>query len=412
MRNEVQIKHFEKTYKNLNLLKYDHEVYRIIAFIYSVFSYSLDYSDLDENNVHFTIRYKYPSIKRIRILLIYEKLHYSMQIYTTVFLIVYMYLYTVVQYSYTMLSDSMNIPHSEVSTYINQYYLFTSLSIYYYGYVHVMCFYCSEGNTGNGGRSRNLFFHPEIYFSIQKFIFPSSNHMSNMEYTNELPFYSTRSNDLNELYKNKIQKTNAFECNNNDFFADIDPDLNFINHANKNSSYYTIKEFQKEYYNNKERKNNLSLFHTNIRSSSHKKINDLKCYLSTLGIEFSIIGLTENWGKQHNIDLRNLSGYKHHYFIRLNRSGGGVSLYVKNCLPHKQRIDIANNDNIFESLFIEIDKKEFDTHKNIVIGLIYKPPNTPVKQFNEKLEKLLSLIQIEKNMHIYLETSIFVQKMN
>ena len=73
-----------------------------------------------------------------------------------------------------------------------------------------------------------------------------------------------------------------------------------------------------------------------------------------------------------------------------------MSLYVKNCLPHKQRIDLANNDNIFESLFIEIDKKEFDTHKNIVIGLIYKPPNTPVKQFNEKLEKLLSLIQIEK----------------
>ena len=51
--------------------------------------------------------------------------------------------------------------------------------------------------------------------------------------------------------------------------------------------------------------------------------NDLKCYLSTLGVEFSIIGPTENWGKQHNIDLRNLSGYKHHYFIRLNRRGGG-----------------------------------------------------------------------------------------
>ena len=30
-----------------------------------------------------------------------------------------------------------------------------------------------------------------------------------------------------------------------------------------------------------------------------------------------------DWGKQHNIDLRNLSGYKHHYFIRLNRRGGG-----------------------------------------------------------------------------------------
>ena len=153
MRNEVQIKHFEKTYKNLNLFKYDHEVYRSIAFIYSVFSYSLDYSDLDENNVNFTIRYKYPSIKRIRILLIYEKLHYSMQIYTTVFLIVYMYLYTVVQYSYTMLSDSMNIPHSEVITYINQYYLFTSLSIYYLTatlYISCYCEICIPTAKGAG----------------------------------------------------------------------------------------------------------------------------------------------------------------------------------------------------------------------------------------------------------------------
>ena len=46
---------------------------------------------------------------------------------------------------------------------------------------------------------------------------------------------------LMNYIKNKIQKTNAFECNNNDFFPEIDPGLNFINHANKNYSYYTIK---------------------------------------------------------------------------------------------------------------------------------------------------------------------------
>ena len=137
------------------------------------------------------------------------------------------------------------------------------------------------------------------------------------------PFYSTSSNDFNELYNNKIQRTNAFECNNNDVFADVDPDLKFIHHANNNSSYYTISEFKKEYSKNKERKNNFSIFHTNIRSSSHKKINDLKCYLSTLGIEFSLIGLSENWGKHLNIDLRNISGYKHQYNIRSNRRGGG-----------------------------------------------------------------------------------------
>ena len=127
--------------------------------------------------------------------------------------------------------------------------------------------------------------------------FPSRNHMSNMEYTNELPFYSTRSNDLDELYKKLNSKD---KCNNNDFFTEIDPDLNLINHANTNSSYYTIKEFQKTYFKNKERKDNSSLFIQILEAVPLKK-KDLKCDLSTLGIEFSIIGLTENWGKQHTI---------------------------------------------------------------------------------------------------------------
>ena len=40
--------------------------------------------------------------------------------------------------------------------------------------------------------------------------------------------------------------------------------------------------------------------------------------------------------------------------------------------------------------------KKININKNIINGLIYKPPNTSVKQFNEKLEKLLFLIQIGK----------------
>ena len=64
-----------------------------------------------------------------------------------------------------------------------------------------------------------------------------------------------------------------------------------------------------------------------------------------------------------------------------------MSLYVKNCFPHKQLIYLAKNYTIFESIFIEIDKKEFETNKHIIIGLIYKPTNASVKQFNEKLKK-------------------------
>ena len=159
--------------------------------------------------------------------------------------------------------------------------------------------------------------------------------MSNRKNKSELPFNSTSSNDFNKLYNKNTENTITYECNNNDFFTDIDPDLNYINHTNKKCSYYTINEFNKDYFNYNKRKNNVSLFHTNIRSSSHNKINDLKCYLSTLNIDFSIIGLSENWGKQDTIDLRNLPGYIHHHYIRSDKRGGGVSLYVKNGIQYK-----------------------------------------------------------------------------
>ena len=66
-----------------------------------------------------------------------------------------------------------------------------------------------------------------------------------------------------------------------------------------------------------------------------------------------------------------------------------MSLYVKNGVQYKLRKNIKNNENLFESVFIEIDK-------NIILGVIYKPPNTSVKHFNEKLGKILGLIQKEK----------------
>ena len=99
---------FLKKHENLNLFKYDHDVHLIIDFIYSVFSHYLDNSDLDDDNTNtYIINYNY----QIRILLMYEKLHSYMQIYTIVFFIVYMYLHTE-QYLYNMLFNHMNIAYS------------------------------------------------------------------------------------------------------------------------------------------------------------------------------------------------------------------------------------------------------------------------------------------------------------
>ena len=73
-----------------------------------------------------------------------------------------------------------------------------------------------------------------------------------------------------------------------------------------------------------------------------------------------------------------------------------VNIYVKNGVQYKLRKKYIKYEGLYESVFIEIDKNEFGSDKNIIIGVICKPSNTSVKHFNEKLEKLLGLIEKEK----------------
>ena len=51
-----------------------------------------------------------------------------------------------------------------------------------------------------------------------------------------MPFNSISSNVLKKVYKKTFQDTMSHECNNNYVLPDVDPDLNFITHADTNSS--------------------------------------------------------------------------------------------------------------------------------------------------------------------------------
>ena len=54
-----------------------------------------------------------------------------------------------------------------------------------------------------------------------------------------------------------------------------------------------------------------------------------------------------------------------------------------------------------ESIFIEIDQNVFQTYSNIVIGLIYRMPDTSVDIFNEGITDISNVIDREKKI-IYL----------
>ena len=128
---------------------------------------------------------------------------------------------------------------------------------------------------------------------------------------------------------------NVNDFNHNDLLSNIDPDIN----DNRQSSCHY---FDSTLFNNKfGSMNNMPIFYCNIRSSSHN-LSHLKNYLATLNLEFSIIGISENWGTIQNIDVQNIPGYSHKYCIRTNGKNVEVLVFMlKNLYLIKSVLNIS-----------------------------------------------------------------------
>ena len=135
--------------------------------------------------------------------------------------------------------------------------------------------------------------------------------------------------------------------------------------------------------------NNFSLMHLNIRSLS-KHHDDLVSLLTNIGHSFKVIGCSETWLNEGSyMDILNLDGYKLYNKNRLGRPGGRVCLYAASELSVTIRDDLIIEDGHSDSLFMEIDIKN---SKNIIVGVIYRPPDSDIDNFKIKLEKLLYCI--------------------
>lgn len=175
--------------------------------------------------------------------------------------------------------------------------------------------------------------------------------------------------------------------------SNLDPDCtNIFAELNNTPSEYYIEDQFNEMLKNESKSAwaGFSVLHLNIRSISHNwsRLTDL---LSSLDVHFSAIGVTETWLKDSN-HLVDIEGYSFTHNYRTNKTGGGVGLYLSNDLNFKIRADLHfgdQNTESAESLFIEI----INPHgKNIIVGVIYRPPggnpNIFVNDFNELAEKI------------------------
>ena len=206
-----------------------------------------------------------------------------------------------------------------------------------------------------------------------------------------------------EILKHQNQLFLPFDLNENfsSPLAEMDPDINYYNsqcNANLNScDYYLENSFNKKVTELEIDDRAFSLLHSNIRSAV-QNIDKLDSYLSTLNHKFSIVALSESWLKNHNHELYGLSGYRSEHQYRTHKGGGGVSIFIREGLEYFRRDDISVNNNVLESLFIEIDKECIEKTQNAIIGVLYRPPGTDVHVFNEYLEGILSTFKAEKKL--------------
>ena len=194
-----------------------------------------------------------------------------------------------------------------------------------------------------------------------------------------------------------------FKINDTDHaspLCEIDPDVHFYNSID---TYLSKCNFFDEYgfaqiVSNMAKPNGtLSFCHLNIRSIK-QTLSNFVTYLKCLSFGFSIIGLTETWMRDDICDLHSIEGYELFEKHRSNKSGSGVGLFVAEKMEFVKRNDLCYFDDCIECVSIEIDRLVFSTKRNVVVPVIYRPPNTGTRHFNEKLCALLECISSEKKL--------------
>ena len=181
---------------------------------------------------------------------------------------------------------------------------------------------------------------------------------------------------------------------------DVDPDIQFytdMNYLNIRTSNYYSEDLFNTTISNLGFKHPLSFLHSNIRSLKAHHV-ELEAYLGMLNFEFSILGISESWLTEVNCDLYPLSDYNLIEQHRESRSGGGVCIFVKSDIPFQERSDLNRNSSVLECIFLEMDKCVFCTNKNIIVGVVYRPPDTNVSDFIDTFGEVLTIINKEKKL--------------
>ena len=136
--------------------------------------------------------------------------------------------------------------------------------------------------------------------------------------------------------------------------------------------------------------NFFSICHVNIRSLQKNFSQLTILFEDTVEYNFDIIAISEVWNVP-NKDLFSLDGY--HLEVKCREGGlrgGGVGAYICSSLKY----NILNHSVIFaESLWIEV----YNGKDKIIVGVIYRKPNTDLEQFKNSLLSVIDTLSVDKS---------------
>ncbi len=133
--------------------------------------------------------------------------------------------------------------------------------------------------------------------------------------------------------------------------------------------------------------------HINIHGLA-SKISHLKNIISQLkqnGITIHFILLCETFLNDVNCNMYQIPGYSFMHNSRKSLSKGGVAMYILDTLSFVERPDLSTFiEGQFECIFTEI--KGRSGNKSIIVGEIYRPPNTNEKEAISRYDQIMSSI--------------------
>ena len=161
--------------------------------------------------------------------------------------------------------------------------------------------------------------------------------------------------------------------------------------GNCNSNY--IVENDLENFLKLDQKAAANFMHVNCRSLS-KNFDSLHNLIGIIPKRLTAIAVSETWTTSITEKNFNIDGYNFICNSRTSKLGGGVGFFIDSDFSFSIRDDLLVMKDYLECVFVEINQKD---SVKIIVGCVYRPPNSDLNLFNANLITILNILNVKKN---------------